>query len=41
MYAVLYPVIQEVLTNKNADPQQLLDKASKNFQQKLDSSINK
>ncbi len=41
MYAELFPVIQAVLTDKNADPQALLNKASDNFQKKLDSSINK
>ena len=40
MYAELFPVIQEVLTNKDSNVQQLLDKANGNFQQKLDASIN-
>lgn len=38
MYAEIYPVIQAVLTDKNANVQQLLDTASSNFQKKLDAS---
>ncbi|GFP78460.1 ABC transporter substrate-binding protein [Clostridium fungisolvens] len=41
MYAELYPVIQAVLTNKDANVQALMDKANSNFQQKLDTNINK
>jgi len=38
MYATLDPVMQAVLTNPNADPQQLLNLAAQQFQQILDQS---
>src|SRR5579875_895608 len=38
MYATLDPVMQAVLTNPNADPQQLLTQAAQQFQQILDQS---
>jgi multiple sugar transport system substrate-binding protein len=38
MYALLDSVMQAVLTNANANPQTLLDQASQQFQQVLDSS---
>jgi hypothetical protein len=38
MYALLDSVMQAVLTNSNANPKTLLDQASQQFQQVLDSS---
>ena len=41
MYGELTKVLQEVITNENADIQALLDTANANFQKILDDNVNK